>query len=54
MAIDRDSIAATSPPSSASEIAETIDRDDNRLLKRGYVKSGRKVRQVMFNVMNLT
>src|SRR5205823_1411753 len=46
--------SAANAPSSAGEIAESVNRDDGRLVKRRHMKRGREVRQVMFDIVELT
>src|SRR5205807_9959411 len=48
-AFEHDIRPAPDPPGGAGEIAEPVDRDDDRLLEWRNVESGREMRQMMLD-----
>ena len=51
--IDRDVCALARPPGRAGEIAEAIDRDDDRLFERRNMKGRGQMREVMLDPVHL-
>jgi hypothetical protein len=47
--VSRDDVSRRNPPSGTGEVAEAVNRNDGRLIKRANMKCGGEVREMMFN-----